>query len=63
MHDVLEEVDGDVVTIREVCLHIHREELVDLPLGAELGGEGGGGDLWPSLSTCLHAYDLFYFEL
>ena len=55
MHEVLEEVDGDVVTIREVCLHIHCEELVDLPLGTELGAEGGGGDRWSVLGSGLHA--------
>ena len=59
MHDVLEEVDGDVVTIREVRLHIHREELVDLPLGAELGTEGGSGDCWPVLVSGLHASGVF----
>ena len=54
MHDVLEEVDGDVVTIREVRLHIHREELVDLPLGAELGAKGGGCYCWSVLVSSLH---------
>ena len=59
MHEVLEEVDGDVVTIGEVCFHIHREELVDLPLGAELGAEGSGGDRWSVLVSGLHADGVF----
>ena len=60
MHEVLEEVDGDVVTIREVRLHVHREELVDLPLGAELGAEGSGGDCWSVLVSGLHTGGVFY---
>ena len=51
--DVLEEVNGDTLGSREVCLGIDSEELVHLVLGAELGGElcrgdsllGGGIDL------------------
>ena len=54
MHDVLKEVDGDIVTVRDVCMHVHREELVDLPLGSELGTEGGGGDCWSVLVSGLH---------
>ena len=59
MHDVFEEVNGDVITIREVRLHIHREELVDLPFGSELGAEGGGGDGWSVLVSGLHAGCVF----
>ena len=37
-HDqVLEEVDGEVVTGAEVCVCIHGEEGVNLSLGAKLG--------------------------
>ena len=63
MHDVLQEVDGDVITIREVCLNIHCEELIDLPLGSELGAEGGGGDRWPILVSSLHACGVFNLRL
>ena len=44
-HDVLEEVDGEVVAVAEVGPRVHSEEDVDLPLRAELGSEGCGGDL------------------
>ena len=37
--DVLEEVDGDALRRRQICLGIDGEELVDLVLGAELRGE------------------------
>ena len=63
VHDVLEEVDGDVVTIREIRLHVHREELVDLSLGAELGTEGSGGDCWLVLVSGLHTVGLFDLRL
>ena len=42
--DVLEEVDGDTLWRREVCLGINGEELVHLVLGTELGGELRRGD-------------------
>ena len=42
--EVLKEVDGEVVTATEISLHVDREEDEDLSLGAELGGEVGGGD-------------------
>ena len=55
MHNVFEEVDSDVVAVREISLHVHREELVDLPLGTKLGTEGGGSDRRPVLGSCLHS--------
>ena len=42
--DVLEEVDGDALRRRQICLGIDGEELVHLVLGAELRGELCGGD-------------------
>ena len=63
MHEVLEEVDSDVVTIRDVRLHVHCEKLVDLPLGAELGTECCGCYCWSVLCTCLHPNKLLDFQL
>ena len=63
MHDVLEEVDGDIVTLREVCPHIHGEELVDLPLGPELGAEGSCGDRRSVLVSGLHTAKFFTNQL
>ena len=37
--DVLEEVDGDALWRREICLGIDGEELVHLVLGTKLRGE------------------------
>ena len=62
-HQVFKKVNCNLVALGEVSLHIDAEELVDLPLGAELGREGGGSDCGSSLTTCLHAGYLFYFQL
>ena len=53
-HDVLQEVDGQVVAVAEVGLRIDGEEDVDLALGAELGAECGGGDCLLDLLLGLH---------
>ena len=42
--DVLEEVNGDALWRREICLGIDGEELVYLVLGPELRGELCCGD-------------------
>ena len=54
VHNVLKEVDSDVVAVREIRLYVHREELVDLPLGTELGAEGGSCDSRSVLGSGLH---------
>ena len=53
-HDVLQEVDGQVVAVGEVRLRVDGEEDVDLALGAELGAEDGGGDRLLDLLLGLH---------
>ena len=52
--DVLEEVNGDTLWRREICLGIDSEELVHLVLGAELGGELCRGDSLPGGGIDLH---------
>ena len=47
MGQVLEEVDGDQVEVRQVDAHVDGEEIVHLALGAVLGGEALRGDLHP----------------
>ena len=43
--EVLEEVDGEVVTVAEVSFNVDGEEDVDLFLGTELGGEGRSSEV------------------
>ena len=42
---VLEEVDGDAIITWEIGIAVNGQEVVDLPLGSGLGGEGGSIDL------------------
>ena len=43
-HDVLEEVDRQVVAVAEVSFRVDSEECINLSLRAELGAEGSGCD-------------------
>ena len=63
MHDVLKEVDRDVITIREISFYVHSEELVDLPLRTELGAEGSCGDCRSVLVSGLHTVNFFTNQL
>lgn len=38
-------LDGDCLVVRQICLAFQCQEQVDLPLGLELGREGGCSDL------------------
>ena len=59
-HDqVLEEVNGKVGTGTQICLHIHGEEDVDLPLGAELGRKRRGSHCCLIGDNVLHEKILF----
>lgn len=58
-NQVLEEVDGEVVTGAQVCLDVHGEEDIDLSLGAKLGCKGGGGHCCLDGKTILHEGNLF----
>jgi hypothetical protein len=44
-HQLLQEVDGDVVVRGQIHAHVRGEEVVDLALAAVLGRELLGGDL------------------
>ena len=45
--EVLQEVDGDLVEVRQVDAHVDGQEVVHLALAAVLGGEALRGDLHP----------------
>ena len=59
-HDqVLEEVNGKVGTGAQICLYIHGEEDVDLPLGTKLGCKGRGSHCCLIGDNVLHEKILF----
>jgi len=43
---LLQVPDGDLIVAWQVDESLCRQEAIDLALGAELGGEGGGEDLY-----------------
>ena len=47
MREVPEEVDGDLVEVRQVDAHVDGQEVVHLALGAVLGGDTLRGDFYP----------------